>query len=875
MKSREIRERFLAFFEARGHVRVPSASLIPSNDPSLLFTNAGMNQFKDSFLGHVQPEYATATSSQKCVRAGGKHNDLDNVGYTARHNTFFEMLGNFSFGDYFKAEAISQAWLFLTQDLLLASDRLFVTVYEEDDDAFAIWRDQVGLPVDRIFRFGKKDNFWSMGDSGPCGPCSEIFYDYGDAVAGPADPFLAIESGSDKIVEIWNLVFMQFNRSVEGKITLLPNPSVDTGMGLERICSVMQGVSNNYDTDLFQVIIIPLAKALQLEYGQDQACDSALRVIADHLRAMCFLIADGVNPSNEGRGYVLRRIMRRAMRYGKQLGQLQPFLFEMTRHVVAAMGEVFPELVREQNQIEVFVKAEELQFDSTLSKGLPILNKYLSQFKEAKRSKVPGQVMLFMYGTHGFPVDLMEDIARDWGMTLDHAEFDRLAEEDALASKVKGDFSKKQIPAILLEDASQFHSEMSCYTGLKGQGTIRRLLLDQQATSSAQAGCELEVITDCTPFYAESGGQVGDVGLICTETGRFQVRETSKLLDKLVLHKGFVLEGQLSEGQQAELMVDAQMRADTKKNHTATHILHQALRDVVGVHVRQAGSLVDPEKLRFDFNHFHPLSAAEIKDIETRVNQQVLSNEPVVTRVLAIEDARQCGAIAIFGEKYGDTVRVVKVGDFSTEFCGGTHVTATGEIGSFKIISERGLSAGVRRLVALTGTRALARFQDSERLLSEASERFHFTREDFITQLAQASEERRLLVNQLADLKMQLAKGSVASDHIEVVSGFKVLLKQVTDVGGGQIRQLADELMSKIKDGVVLLGSELNGKVQLIVKTNRAEVHSGKLVGLMAKVVSGKGGGRPDMAMAGGKDVAKLAEALEAGLQHLKTSLSP
>ncbi len=862
MKAVEIREKFLKFFEANGHQRVASSSLIPANDPTLLFANAGMNQFKDVFLGFDRRAYDTAASSQKCVRAGGKHNDLDNVGYTARHHTFFEMLGNFSFGAYFKERAIALAWRFLTEELQIPRERLYVTVFRDDDEAFAIWRDQVGVPAERIFRFGEKDNFWSMGDTGPCGPCSEIFYDYGDAVPGPADAFAAIESGSDRVTEVWNLVFMQFDRAADGTLTPLPNPSIDTGMGLERISSVVQGATSNYHTDLFQDIIQPVAAALGVSYGADAKTDAALRVIADHLRAMSFLIADGVNPSNEGRGYVLRRIMRRAMRYGKQLGQDEPFLYEMTRHVVAKMGDAYPELRAEQNQIEVYVRAEEQQFKSTLAKGLPILIKYLDKYQSEGLRNVPGPVVHFMYDTHGFPIDLMEDIARDWNMGLEKPVANHVAE----AHKP----SAVRIPEVLVADAQAYETQMTCYAGLTGEGTVRRLLAGEQALTRAEQGQDLIVILDSTPFYAESGGQIGDAGVIRTATGTFCVRETNKVLDKLVLHKGQVSAGYIEAGQRAELIVDEALRADTKRNHTATHLLHKALREIVGLHVRQAGSLVDPEKLRFDFNHFNPLSADEITRIEDLVNSQILANTQVETQVLPIEQAKQCGAIAFFGEKYGAEVRVVGVGEFSKEFCGGTHVDATGEIGSFKIVSERGLAAGVRRLVALTGPKAVARFQESERLLKEAQERFFLTREDFLGQLAKAADDRKALEARIEELKMQLAKGGGSDEQIEDLGAYKVILKQVAEVEGGQMRQLADELMGKIKDGVVLLGSEVGGKVQLVVKTSRADVHAGNLVGRMAEVVGGKGGGRPDMAMAGGKDTDKLAEALQHGLSLLR-----
>ncbi|MDJ0841072.1 MAG: alanine--tRNA ligase [Acidobacteriota bacterium] len=870
MKSNEIRERFLAFFEKHGHRRVASSSLIPANDPTLLFANAGMNQFKETFLGQEKRDYATAASSQKCVRAGGKHNDLDNVGYTARHHTFFEMLGNFSFGDYFKEEAVRLSWDFLTKDLAIPTDRLYVTVYNDDDEAFAIWRDQVGVPEERIFRFDEKDNFWAMGDTGPCGPCSEIFFDYGDAVEGPADPYEAIESGSDKIIEIWNLVFMQYDRKEDGTLVPLPNPSIDTGMGLERVCSAIQGKTNNYDTDLFQDIIQPLAADLGVTPGADSETDTALRVIADHLRAMTFLIADGVNPSNEGRGYVLRRIMRRAMRYGRQLGQAGPFLHKMTRYVVEKMGDVYPQLVKERDQIVVFVEAEEKQFGATLDKGMPVYQKYLEQLKAQGAGDVPGQVLWHMYETHGFPLDLMEVMARDHGMTINTEEYE--AEKHRQGESARGGvFKAETVNPLLVQDAESFQTEMTVYDGLDGGGNIRRMLIEEENAERIEEGEKARLVLDSTSFYAESGGQVGDRGIICTQTGVFAVEQTTKILDKLVLHEGVVTSGYLEADQRAETKVLPKERAATMKNHTATHILHQALRDIVGLHVRQAGSLVDPDKLRFDFSHFAPLSRETIQEIEDTVNARILENITVETRVMGREDAANSGAIAFFGEKYGETVRVVGVGDYSMEFCGGTHVGATGEIGSFKIISERGLASGVRRLVALTGPKAVARFQESESLLKAASDKFSFNREDLIGYLEKGAEERKALERKVEELKMQLAKGGGSSERTEAVGELTVILKQVSEVGGGQLRQLADELLTKAGDnGVVLLGSEMGDKAQLVVKTSSKAVHAGKLVGQMAEVVGGRGGGRPDMAMAGGKETAKLGDALEKGLSLIQ-----
>ncbi|CAM2008834.1 alanine--tRNA ligase [Acanthopleuribacter pedis] len=864
MKSAEIRERFLSFFEKNGHQRVASSSLIPADDPTLLFANAGMNQFKDAFLGLEDRGYTTACSSQKCVRAGGKHNDLDNVGYTARHHTFFEMLGNFSFGDYFKEGAIRYAWDFLTVDLGIPTDRLYVTVFREDDEAFALWRDMIGVPEERIFRFDEADNFWSMGDTGPCGPCSEIFYDYGDRVAGPADPYEAIESGSDKIVEIWNLVFMQFDRDESGTMTPLPKPSVDTGMGLERIASVMQDVTSNYQTDLLQDIMQPAAAELGVKPGDNEQGDAALRVIADHLRATSFLLADGVRPSNEKRGYVLRRIMRRAMVYGRHIGQEGPFLHRLTDLVVEKMGAIFPELVTEKANIKLLTEIEEKQFERTIRNGLPILEKYLARFTAEQRPEFPGEVAWYIYETFGFPLDLMADVARDAGIKLDPETVK--PEDTAGPDTAKGEGAKKTPPAL---EQAGFTTEMTCYGGLADSGTVKILLVGDEGRDSLNAGEEGVVVLDRTPFYAESGGQVGDKGTLVTAEGRFEVAETTKTLD-LVLHHGKMVAGTLASGAEVEATVDRLNRRDTMKNHTATHLLHQALRDVLGLHVRQAGSLVDPDKLRFDFNHFAPMTLDEIQAVEDLVNGEILNNETVETAVMGQDDARNSGAIAFFGDKYGDTVRVVSVGSYSKEFCGGTHVGATGEIGSFKIVSERGLAAGVRRLIALTGPKALERFRESEDLLRVAADRFYLKRDSFLADLEKAQEEKRALQQKVEDLKMKLAKGGGAAERIETVGDFQVMVKQVSEVAGGQLRQLSDELLKKIKDGVVLLGAENEGKVQLLVKTNRKDVHAGNLVREMAAVVGGKGGGKPDMAMAGGRDADKLGDALEKGLALLQ-----
>ncbi|MCB1052697.1 MAG: alanine--tRNA ligase [Acidobacteria bacterium] len=871
MKSEQLREKFLAYFGSHGHARVASSPLIPADDPTLLFANAGMNQFKNLFLGLEKRDYVRACSSQKCVRAGGKHNDLENVGYTARHHTFFEMLGNFSFGDYFKKEAIEMAWRFLTEELGLDKSRLYVTVFRDDDEASDLWQSVVGVPVERIFRFGEKDNFWAMGDTGPCGPCSEIFYDFGPNVPGPSDPFEGIESGSDRFMEIWNLVFMQYDRQPDGTLVPLPKPSVDTGMGLERVCAVAQGVYSNYDSDLFQDLLQPIAQHLSADL-QNKEQQPGLRVIADHLRAMSFLIADGVVPSNEGRGYVLRRIMRRAMRFGKQLGQEGPFLHELCGLVVEKMGGIYPELVAEAPQIRTLVKVEEQQFDTTLNKGLPILVKYLEKLAADGAKEVPGQIVFFMYGTHGFPLDLMADVARDYGMTLDHKGFERQLAEDGRQSAQEGQFNAKiELPA-LRELSESMQTEMHCYDGLEAEGQIALLLADEKPVAQLSQGQSGMLVLDRTAFYAESGGQIGDKGVIVTETGRFQVEHTTKAVDKLVVHHGVVESGEISQNQKASSQVDRELRRLTMKNHTATHLLHQALKDCLGRHVRQAGSLVDPEKLRFDFSHFQPLDTQQLAEIEQAVNRQILENIPLQVDHLPIQKAREAGAVALFGEKYGDVVRVVSIADYSKELCGGTHVAATGEIGLFKIISERALASGIRRIIAVTGTGALQRFQESESLLREVQDRFHLKRETLTEQLQKAQEDRKALEQKVEDLKMALAKGGSSQEQQETVNGIQVIVKCVDGVEGGALRQLADELLNKVPGGVVLLGSALGDKAQLVAKVQAKGLHAGELVKVMAEVVGGSGGGRPDMAMAGGKEPQHLPAALRKGLDLIKSS---
>jgi len=872
MKSEQIREAFLSYFEEKKHHRVASSSLIPANDPTLLFANAGMNQFKDTFLGFEKRAYTTACSSQKCVRAGGKHNDLENVGFTSRHHTFFEMLGNFSFGDYFKREAIAYAWEFLTDRLGIPAEKLYVSVFEKDDDAWDLWHHEMGIEESRIFRFDEKENFWSMGETGPCGPCSEIYYDYGPTVPGSDDPYTGILEGSDRYVEVWNLVFMQYNRDESGEMTPLPNPSIDTGMGLERITSVLQGATSNYDTDLLLAIINPLAELLGIRYGADQRHDVALRVIADHLRSSVFLIADGVIPSNEGRGYVLRRIMRRAMKFGKQVGQDKPFLYRSVSMVVDKMGDIYPELKAEQSQVETLIHAEEQQFDHTLNKGVPIVMKYIDQLRKDGHKMLPDQVLFFMYTTHGFPVDLLEDIARDEGFGVDLEGFKKLMEEDAKQSSASGDFKGDHLPESITAFASENRTEQVCYGPTTLESSICALFTNDDSMDQLSQGAKGIVCTVETPFYAESGGQIGDEGTISGPNGVFHVEKTEKALNRVILHYGRMKRGSLKSGETVQLQVDEDTRAHTRRNHTATHLLHRALKDVLGSHVRQAGSLVDSEKLRFDFNHFSPVSPDEISDIERRVNEKIRANIPVQTRLMSLDEAREQGAMALFGEKYSDEVRVVSVGDYSMELCGGIHVKQTGEIALCKVVSERALASGIRRLVAYTGKHAFDTLQKFDTVLGKTEELLHVKRDRIVNKIEKLLSERKQLEKKIEEMKLAIAKGGGQAEEIVQLGEIKVLHKTVSGMEAGALRQLADELLVKIRSGVVILGSDLGEKVQLVVKTNceKQGIHAGNLIKEMAPLVGGRGGGRPQMAMAGGKDSTRLNEAIHFGLEKIK-----
>jgi len=861
MKSAEIREAFLRFFEEQGHTRVASSSLIPGNDPTLLFTNAGMNQFKDCFLGQEKRAYTRAVSSQKCVRAGGKHNDLENVGYTARHHTFFEMLGNFSFGDYFKQDAINFAWTFLTGVLKLPKEKLWVTVYASDDEAYDIWTKQVGVPPERMVRIGDNkgapyasDNFWTMGDTGPCGPCTEIFYDHGADIWGgpPGSP----EEDGDRYIEIWNNVFMQFNRTADGVLHPLPAPSVDTGMGLERISAVMQHVHSNYEIDLFQSLLAAAAKAIGCA-NEDQA---SLKVVADHIRSCGFLIADGVLPSNEGRGYVLRRIIRRACRHGNKLGASGSFFYQIVAALVAEMGDAFPELKQNQAHIERVLKAEEEQFAKTLEQGLKILEQDLAGLQG---SVVPGDVVFKLYDTYGFPMDLTGDIARERNLTLDEAGFEREMEAQRVRARSASSFGMDYNSLVKVDVATEFTG----YKATSGAAKVVALYKDGQSVDVLNEGDDGVVVLDRTPFYAESGGQIGDCGFLKASSGRFDVRDTTKT-GGAFLHHGVLASGSLIVGSPVDAQVDADVRHATSLNRSATHLLHAALRQVLGEHVQQKGSLVDSQRLRFDFSHFEAIKPEQIKALEDIVNAEVRKNTPVETEETDIETAKAKGAMALFGEKYGDNVRVLSMGgSFSVELCGGIHANRTGDIGLLKIISEGGVASGVRRIEAVTGAAALAYLNAAEEQLKEAATLVKGSRDNLIDKLSAVLERNRVLEKQLEQLQAKAA--SAAGDDLSAsaldVKGVKVLAARLDGQDGKALLALVDQLKNKLGRAVILLGSVHEDKVVLVAGVTKdltGQLKAGDLMKQAAAAVGGKGGGRPDMAQGGGVDAGALDAAL-------------
>ncbi|UGQ47471.1 alanine--tRNA ligase [Massilia endophytica] len=859
MKSSEIREKFLKFFESKGHTIVRSSPLVPGNDPTMLLTNSGMVQFKDVFLGLDTRPYSRATSVQRCVRAGGKHNDLENVGYTARHHTFFEMLGNFSFGDYFKRDAIQYAWELLTKVYMLPAEKLTVTVYQEDDEAYDIWANEIGVPKERIIRIGDNkgsryasDNFWQMADTGPCGPCTEIFYDHGPDIWGgpPGSP----EEDGDRFIEIWNLVFMQFNRDEAGNMSKLPKPCVDTGMGMERLAAVLQHVHSNYEIDLFQNLI----KAAARETGATDLENKSLRVIADHIRAASFLIVDGIIPSSEGHGYVLRRIIRRALRHGHKLGQAKPFFYKLAVDLDKEMGSAYPELSEKLAYVQQVLKTEEERFGETLENGMKILEAQLA--KDAKN--LDGATAFTLYDTYGFPLDLTADICRERGVTLDEAGFHEAMENQKKTARAAGKF--KMAANVEYSGAK---TNFVGYERLSFDSTVIALYSNGAPVQELKAGENGIVVLDTTPFYAESGGQVGDQGVIQSASARFNVEDTLKIQADVFGQHGVLAQGTLKVGDKVSAQVDTEKRGRTIRNHSATHLMHKALREVLGPHVAQKGSLVDPDKTRFDFSHNAPLTAEQIAQIETIVNKEILENHATKAQHMSFDDAVKHGAMALFGEKYGDEVRVLDIGS-SKELCGGVHVNRTGDIGLFKIVSEGGVAAGIRRVEAVTGEGALALVQGMTRRLNEAAAALKATPEEITSRISQVQDQVKSLEKELNALKSKLASGQgdeLATKAVDV-KGIKVLAATMEGADVAALRETMDKLKDKLKTAAIVLASVADGKVSLIAGVTQdsiGKVKAGELVNFVAQQVGGKGGGRPDMAQAGGTNPAALPGALE------------
>ncbi|WP_283130053.1 alanine--tRNA ligase [Enterovibrio norvegicus] len=848
MSTDEIRTAYLEFFESKGHQIVPSSSLVPANDPTLLFTNAGMNQFKDCFLGAEKRAYTRATSAQRCVRAGGKHNDLENVGFTARHHTFFEMLGNFSFGDYFKEDAINYAWEFLTDVLKLPKEKLMVTVYETDDEAFALWNEKIGIPADRIVRIGDKeggkpfesDNFWQMGDTGPCGPCTEIFYDHGDHIWGgpPGSP----EEDGDRYIEIWNNVFMQFNRQADGTMEPLPKPSVDTGMGIERIAAIMQGVHSNYEIDIFQTLIKSAADVI----GYDDLSNQSLRVVADHIRSCAFLIVDGVMPSNEGRGYVLRRIIRRAVRHGNKLGAKGSYFYKLVGPLAEIMGTAGEELKKQQALVEKVLKIEEENFGRTLERGMAMLNEALENLEG---DVLDGETVFKLYDTYGFPADLTNDVARERNLSIDEEGFEVAMEAQRQRAREAGQFGTDYNAVIKVDNSSAFTG----YGETQGNGLITDIFVDGMSTEALATSDEAVIILDQTPFYAESGGQCGDAGFLMTEAGKFEVVDTQKY-GSAIGHRGKLVDGTLSVGDNVDAKVNAERRQAIALNHSATHLLHEALRIILGDHVQQKGSLVRAEGLRFDFSHLEAVKAEELRAVEKMVNEQIRLNHDVSTELMGIDAAKAKGAMALFGEKYDDEVRVLTMGDFSIELCGGTHANRTGDIGMLKLTSEGGIAAGVRRIEAVTG--------------QGAEDAFYRQQREFSQKVSESQTRAKALEKEIQQLKEKLAAQESASliNNVTEINGVKVLISKLDGADSKALRTMVDDLKNQMGSGVVFLGNVADDKVALIAGVTKdltGKVKAGELVNMVAQQVGGKGGGRPDMAQAGGSDAAALPNALE------------
>lgn len=869
MTGNDIRQKFLDYFSDKGHSVVDSSSLVPEDDPTLLFTNAGMVQFKRLFTGEEKREYSRATTSQRCVRAGGKHNDLDNVGYTARHHTFFEMLGNFSFGDYFKTDAIAYAWEFLIKEIGLDPEKMWISVYEDDDEAYAMWEEIDDLPKGRIVRLGEKDNFWAMGDTGPCGPCSEIHYDQG-AEQGCDDPNCAVGCDCDRWLEVWNLVFMQYERFEDGSMEPLPKPSIDTGMGLERIASVVQGVKTNYDTDLFLPLIGKIAEVADKKYGKGGATDTALKVIADHARATTFLVSDGVLPSNEGRGYVLRRIMRRAIRYGRTLGMTKPFMAAICAKVVDDMNHAYPHLNSAAKLLAKVVENEEIRFLETLDHGLAMLEEKMRHLKKEGAARVDGDFIFKLYDTYGFPVDIVRDVAIEKGMTIDEQGFEAAMAAQRAQSKAswKGASLEELSQGVRDLLAQAQATEFKGYENVEGESSLQAIIgPDGELVEKAGTGDEVAFVCESTPFYAESGGQCGDQGVLASASGAASISDTVKIGAGIFLHKGRVTSGEINKDATVTLSVDNKRRRAICANHTATHLLQAALVQVLGDHVKQSGSQVTAKNLRFDFTNFSPMTPGEIAQVEAIVNEQIRLNRAMKTEHLSKEEAIQTGATALFGEKYGDKVRVVSLADYSKELCGGTHVQATGEIGLVKIISETGIAAGVRRIEAISGEGALVQFQNDEKVLAQVAEILNSQPQEFTDKLDKLLARQKELEKEISHLNAKLSLSSLDSilDGGTEVAGVKVITATITLDSSKTMREIGDKIRDKMGSAIAVLGGELGGKVSLLTIVSKdltTQFKAGAIVKEVAAIVGGSGGGRPDMAQAGGTMVDKLPEAL-------------
>ena len=869
MNSNEIRRRFLQFFADRGHAIVKSSSLIPAEDPTLLFVNAGMNQFKDVFLGREQRSYTTATSCQKCVRAGGKHNDLDNVGHTRRHQTFFEMLGNFSFGGYFKKEAIDYAWTLLTREFKLPIDKLWVTIFREDDDAAKSWISGPGVARDRILRLDEKDNFWQMGDTGPCGPCSEIHYDLGPAASELGHTNCAFPCDCGRYVEIWNLVFMQFDRDSEGHLSPLPKPSIDTGMGLERIASVLQGKISNYETDLLRPIIDEACQLFNVEYGGAASSDVSLRIIADHVRAATFLISDGVIPSNEGRGYVLRKIMRRGIRQGTLLGYKEPFLYTLSGYVVEMMKEAYPELIHTREYVARVIKTEEERFAAMVTVGLQRLEQTIHQLVNSGKDVIPGIEIFKLYDTYGFPLDFTKEIADEKSMRLDMDGFEAELEKQRERARQSWRGDETAVSPVYEKFVGKGGTPFLGYDAIRSTSRIAGFLVNGMPVDSVGGGQTAEIILDETPFYAESGGQVGDTGTLTSPSGVARVLDTYSPVRGVIVHKVQMEFGNLAVNDEIQAQVDEERRLRIAANHTGTHILHAVLRETLGTHVKQAGSLVAPDRLRFDYTHFAPLTDREIEEIEQKINRIVFRNLPVQTEIMEINQAIARGALAFFGEKYQQQVRVVSIPEVSMELCGGTHTRMTGDVGLFKIVGESSIASGIRRIEALTGFGTFVRLEEDENLLQEIAHTLRTPRTELTRAITRLLEQQRHLENELEALKRRTAKSQIGNlvESPATVKGISVVSRRVEGVDASMLRELAENAGTKIGSGVVVLGLASDGKASLVAVVSQdlqKRLHAGRIIKEVAALVGGSGGGRPDFAQAGGKNAEKLEEALQA-----------